>query len=61
LELGNVDANPFNEAARVHRGAERGCGVAVHSGFWNSGSDVALFETFSQELDTLGYIEPGRR
>src|SRR4249920_3072524 len=29
----------------------------LHSGFWNAGSDVALFETFSQELNTLGYIE----
>jgi putative ABC transport system substrate-binding protein len=29
----------------------------LHSGFWNSGSDVALFETFIQELNTLGYIE----
>jgi putative tryptophan/tyrosine transport system substrate-binding protein len=29
----------------------------LHSGFWNSGSDVALFETFSHELNTLGYID----
>jgi putative ABC transport system substrate-binding protein len=29
----------------------------LHSGFWNSGSDVALFERFSQTLKTLGYVE----
>jgi len=29
----------------------------LHSGFWNSGSDVALFETFSETLKALGYVE----
>jgi putative tryptophan/tyrosine transport system substrate-binding protein len=29
----------------------------LHSGFWNSVPDAALFETFSQELNTLGYVE----
>jgi putative tryptophan/tyrosine transport system substrate-binding protein len=29
----------------------------LHSGFWNFGSDAALFETFNRELNTLGYVE----
>jgi putative ABC transport system substrate-binding protein len=29
----------------------------LHSGFWNSGSDVVLFATFNRELNTLGYVE----
>jgi putative tryptophan/tyrosine transport system substrate-binding protein len=29
----------------------------LHSGFWNSGSDVALFAMFNRELNALGYVE----
>jgi putative ABC transport system substrate-binding protein len=29
----------------------------LHSGFWNSGSDAALFATFNRELNALGYVE----
>src|SRR5262249_10488535 len=52
--LGGAVALPVVAGAQTNKVWRLGY---LHSGFWNSGSDVALFAMFNRELNTLGYVE----